>query len=199
MAKRVDKDSKRKEIITAAARVFAQDGFARAKMADIAIAADIGKGTIYEYFQSKDELFLAMCQHLVRWPQDVSPFTVYPRQGLRDLIDAIVDSYERATDFFSVLIDYWSIIIRENNAHGALFLSQGENFYDQPRRLLSAVIVAGQNDGSFREDLDPEKTGQVIIAGIEGLRIQRTLDSRHVDLQADIGLFTELMLTAVCR
>lgn len=55
---------KRQQILTAAARVFAARGFHRAKMADIALEAGVGKGTIYEYFPSKKELFRQMVIHL---------------------------------------------------------------------------------------------------------------------------------------
>ncbi|TZE82907.1 TetR/AcrR family transcriptional regulator [Calorimonas adulescens] len=51
------KGDKREIIIEAATAIFARDGFDRAKMEDISIQAGIGKGTIYEYFKSKKELF----------------------------------------------------------------------------------------------------------------------------------------------
>ena len=48
----------RKElIIQSALQNFIEDGYDRAKMQDIAIKAGVGKGTIYEYFSSKEELF----------------------------------------------------------------------------------------------------------------------------------------------
>ena len=55
----IDKQEKRKQIIKAAIRVFARLGLPNTKMLQVAEAAGIGKGTIYEYFKSKDELFIA--------------------------------------------------------------------------------------------------------------------------------------------
>ena len=60
MPKIVDREEKRDSLVKAAASVFASQGFSRARIADIAEAADVGKGTIYEYFDSKEELFLAV-------------------------------------------------------------------------------------------------------------------------------------------
>ena len=57
MPKIVDKAAKKNEILLAAMRLFAEKGVVNSKMADIAIAAGIGKGTIYEYFRSKEEIF----------------------------------------------------------------------------------------------------------------------------------------------
>ena len=61
----VDKDKKRREILQAAMQVFAQDGYHRAKMETVAEEAGIGKGTVYEYFKSKADLFLALHQHML--------------------------------------------------------------------------------------------------------------------------------------
>lgn len=48
---------KREQILTAALGIFSEKGFHKAKIEDIAVAAGIGKGTVYEYFRSKEELF----------------------------------------------------------------------------------------------------------------------------------------------
>lgn len=51
---------KRIQIIKAAVKVFSEKGFHDAKVEDIAQLADVGKGTVYEYFSSKTELFQEM-------------------------------------------------------------------------------------------------------------------------------------------
>ncbi|MGI6120418.1 MAG: TetR/AcrR family transcriptional regulator, partial [Desulfosporosinus sp.] len=51
------REQKYNEIIKAAIRVFSEHGFDGAKMEYIAKEAGIGKGTVYEYFVSKEQLF----------------------------------------------------------------------------------------------------------------------------------------------
>lgn len=58
MSVRVKNSDKRNRIINAALSVFSKDGYQNSKIEDIAKTADIGKGTLYEYFSSKEELFL---------------------------------------------------------------------------------------------------------------------------------------------
>ena len=58
MPKIVNKQEKRSRLVHAAIPIFAKSTFREAKMNDVAISADVGKGTLYEYFDSKDELFL---------------------------------------------------------------------------------------------------------------------------------------------
>jgi AcrR family transcriptional regulator len=50
-------------IVEAAVAAFSEQGFAAARIADIADAAGVGKGTVYEYFRTKEELLLAACEH----------------------------------------------------------------------------------------------------------------------------------------
>ena len=194
MPKIVDKDAKRLSLIEAAAIVFAREGFARTKMAHIAAQAGVGKGTLYEYFASKNELFLSVCEHCVHWPEDASTFAANPKAGLRDLILALVESYERASGFFSILIDYWSVVIRDPDEHGQMFLARGADFYGPPLALLSEVVSAGQANGRLRGDADPRRTAQIIIAGIEGLRLQRTITPPGFDLANAVAEFADLIL-----
>ena len=55
---------RRTEILEAAASVFAEQGFHRATTKEIAEAADIAEGTIYNYFKSKDDLLLGILDHM---------------------------------------------------------------------------------------------------------------------------------------
>lgn len=54
---------KRTRILLAAINVFSLQGYHTAKIEDIAAKAQVGKGTVYEYFSSKKELFLEMLSH----------------------------------------------------------------------------------------------------------------------------------------
>ena len=59
------KTARPSEIVTAALEVFAERGFAAAKLEDIAARAGISKGALYLYFDTKDELFRAVVQETV--------------------------------------------------------------------------------------------------------------------------------------
>ena len=59
------KEARPAEITTAALSVFAESGFAAAKLGDIAKRAGVVKGTLYLYFDTKEDLFRAVVQHAV--------------------------------------------------------------------------------------------------------------------------------------
>lgn len=56
----LDKTHRRDEIMAAAKKVFARNGFHATTIADIAKEAGLAYGSVYQYFDSKDELFLAL-------------------------------------------------------------------------------------------------------------------------------------------
>lgn len=59
-------ERRRAEILDAATAVFSENGFAEADVQEIANKTGVGKGTVYRYFPSKEELFLAAVDHGMR-------------------------------------------------------------------------------------------------------------------------------------
>jgi AcrR family transcriptional regulator len=59
------------EIVSAALRVFAQRGLHQTALEDVAKAAGVSKGTIYLYFKSKEDLFIAAAQQVVPAPHEL--------------------------------------------------------------------------------------------------------------------------------
>src|SRR5258708_27149631 len=59
------KQARPTEILDAALKVFAQKGFAAARMDDIAKAAGVTKGTIYLYFENKEAVFKSLVREAV--------------------------------------------------------------------------------------------------------------------------------------
>jgi len=57
----VEKNQKRQDILQAAMALFMDKGFQNTKMEDIAIDAGVGKGTLYEYFENKQDIFDEAC------------------------------------------------------------------------------------------------------------------------------------------
>src|SRR3954468_4548822 len=57
---RLPDDNKRRQIIATAAQMFASQPFHKVRLDDVAAAAGVGKGTLYIYFSSKEDLFFSI-------------------------------------------------------------------------------------------------------------------------------------------
>jgi AcrR family transcriptional regulator len=100
---------RREAILQAARAVFAEHGFRRATIDEVAARAEVGKGTVYLYFSGKEdilaELLLRALDELGRRLQaanDDCP-VVHPDQRLRALADAYLTFAQNAPDYFRLL------------------------------------------------------------------------------------------------
>jgi AcrR family transcriptional regulator len=75
--------ARRKQILDAATQVFAEKGFHRATIKDIARVAGIADGTIYTYFASKDEVLLAVLDRLNETTERKQQFVLGDEQDLK--------------------------------------------------------------------------------------------------------------------
>lgn len=92
----------REAILTAAERVFGRLGFHEAKMADIAAEAGVAAGTLYNYFENKDEVFASILQ---RGEEQVSQLF----EAHADVADPIERSRLRLRDAFAFLEQHGSL------------------------------------------------------------------------------------------
>lgn len=85
------KERKRTEIVEAAFHLFMQKGYSSTKIIEIAELANIGKGTVYEYFRSKEEILLAIIQKYIRVEFIRLPETVRAGQSFLEKLNAFID------------------------------------------------------------------------------------------------------------
>ena len=103
-----DYDKRREAILAAAARLYAQRGFAGASVADLAKACSTSKSLIYHYFPSKEDiLYAAMAAHLDALVAAAEEATRdgTPEQRLRALTHAFMRLYVGAEDSHKVLLN----------------------------------------------------------------------------------------------
>ena len=83
---RLDRDTRREAILDVAEEVFVEQGFAAASMSEIAARLGGSKGTLYNYFKSKDELFNAYVERRCLWQDEIFAAPLpgeTPEQSLR--------------------------------------------------------------------------------------------------------------------
>ncbi len=99
--------ARREEILTAARRVFSERGFERATLDEIAEVAEFGKGTIYNYFKSKEELFVCIIERGInRFQEFVSEAIknkTMPSEKVAAYIDSAFAFFEKHRQIFSIL------------------------------------------------------------------------------------------------
>jgi AcrR family transcriptional regulator len=94
-------------ILRAAGELFATQHFHEVRMDDIALRADVGKGTLYRYFSDKDELYLALVgrasKELLQRMTDGLGRCREPKVQLQTAIAAILDFFDERPHLFDLI------------------------------------------------------------------------------------------------
>ena len=166
---------KKNRIIEAAAQVFAQKGYAGAAVADIAVNAEIGKGTIYAYFDSKEDLFFAvfewfMLQTGAAAKVSISHLGGSASQRLEALSDSIMGMWDEIKDAFTLTIEFWAA--SSSSQMRERFKEAFRRLYEEFRRLVVALIRDGIERGEFRSDVNPESIAAALVGTWDALFLQ---------------------------
>ncbi len=186
------------DIIQAEMLVFARDGYHRAKMEAVAAEAGIGKGTVYEYFKSKTDLFLVLYDHMLAELKDFYMKELQkiqqPAAMLKRFIAVAFETFRLWEPFFLVFFDFWAEGGRGEQQ--ALLQTRLREAYAVARADVAAIIAAGVTDGSFRCD-NPPLVAASILATLDGLVLQWLCDRNAFDLDAMQETLTQGILRSL--
>ena len=163
MAPPVDR---RRQILDAAIRVFARQGFHSCRVSDIADEAGVAYGLVYHYFKSKDEvmneLFTERWSLLLAAIEEVDGREVPAREKLDAVAGFIIDSYHHDPELMQVIIVE---VTRAANSYGRTHLPEINRAYE----MIAKIVSDAQADGQFRRDIDPALASMWFYGAIEQL------------------------------
>jgi TetR/AcrR family transcriptional regulator, fatty acid metabolism regulator protein len=157
---------RRRQILDAAIRVFARQGFHACRVSDIAREAGVAYGLVYHYFNSKDqvlnELFAERWSLLLAAIDEVDSRPIPPREKLDAVAAFIIDSYRHDPELMKVIIVE---VTRAANSFGRTHLPEISQAYD----LIAKIVRDAQAAGDFRDDVDPTFASMWFYGAIEQL------------------------------
>ena len=190
------KEDKKNRIIEAATHLFAQSGYAGTAVADIAVYADIGKGTIYEYFDSKEDLFFAVFEWYKNKTRTeatvgISVLGASAADRLKALNHSLMSMWDEMKDVFVLVMEFWAASSSSNMRERFQFAFK--HLYQDYRRVVSGLIVDGISRGEFRDDIDPEIIAAALVGTWDALFLQAWFDDGF-DLAATSKGFLDTVL-----
>ncbi len=158
---------RRRQILDAAIRVFAEQGYNGCRVSDIADEAGVAYGLVYHYFKSKDqvmnELFLERWSLLLTATEEVDTRTdMTPREKLAAVAGFIIDSYQHDPDLMKVIIVE---VTRAANSFGRTHMPEINRAYE----MIAKIVSDGQKNGAFRPDVDATFASMWFYGAIEQL------------------------------
>ncbi len=141
-------------IIDASARVFARQGYHATGITELCAASELGKGALYHYIGSKEELLAAIhdrvMDEVMAGADRVAEVGGSPSQQLAMLGDELLDVIHRYPDHVWVFLHEFPALTGE---HAEQFRQRRRQY----ERRVEAVLSAGVESGEFR-DLSPRLT-----------------------------------------
>jgi TetR/AcrR family fatty acid metabolism transcriptional regulator len=171
---RSDKKSmdKRAMILDAALRTFVKRGYPETKVAEIASEAGVAEGTIYNYFQSREELLLALFDE--KWGMIIDEIRKKirrlddPNRKLKAIFATVVTMFRKnrqLAELFMVDIRQSSIFLNNYTINRIV------EFLD----LIEELLEEGKKKGLYRKDLDTRVARMIIFVAAQGILLSWVL------------------------
>lgn len=178
----VDKEAKRNQILEAALTVFTRQGIHDFRMIEIAEAAKVGKGTLYEYFPSKDDLIVGCFSlFMSRFKSHVAASLAEvtdPVEKIRKMVEATFEFCLTDRALFDTIFDFYAAGIPRRD--GKSLLTELAPMYRDMIEWVGTVVDDGVSQGLFRPT-DSRVAASSILALLDGLFFQLALGVIKID------------------
>ena len=171
--------AKRGRLLKEAAKLFAQRGYNQADMAELAARAGVAKGSLYNYFESKQDLYLYVCRQGLALSREAAYGQLDENWDIYQQLEHI---FERGVEFARTYPEYMMLYINISSAGMEDFASQLSVEVEKfTADHLKGCLRRDQERGLVRPDLDAAQAA----FWINGLYILllASLVSRHFQLR----------------
>lgn len=177
------REARRREILEAAARCFAEHGFHSTSMQDLFEATGLTAGLVYRYYRNKDELIAAIAADTLGQLHDEmrEALRAEPSPDLEDVMAALLriidelDARERRT---RVVVQVWGEALTNPSVAPIPAAGIARLLAD-----LESLVRDAQASGRADPASDPAQVSRVLFSLIPGFVVQRALDP-HLDRAA---------------
>jgi|YelNatPaOPRAMG01_1025707.scaffolds.fasta_scaffold00123_3 TetR/AcrR family fatty acid metabolism transcriptional regulator len=189
-------EAKRRRIKEVALRVFAEKGFAKARISEIARQAGVADGTIYLYYKSKDDLLIRIFEEemdgIIPQVRERVAKGRSAREKLSSFIDAHFEIVESRPDLATVL----EIELRQSNTFVRNHLKQKFKEYLD---IIAEIVLEGQQRGEIRPDISPSVAKQAVFGALDDISQNwLVLQPRKVKLSEFAPDVKKILLDGLC-
>lgn len=186
MPKVVDHDLRREEVAEAAWRVIAGHGLHAATVREIASEARSSTGVLAHYFRDKDELLLYALR--LAWNRTAARMAKGSRgssgrHALRSVLLEALPLDEARQVEWRIWVSFWG-----RAASDASLAEEQKRRYTLWRGLVLNLILTCQREDAVRHGVDPEQEADSVIALVDGIGTQATLDPDRLSPERQIAL-----------
>jgi AcrR family transcriptional regulator len=170
----------RQQLLQAAGEVFAQRGYDRASLDDVAIAAGLTKGAVYSSFASKDDLFYALMRERIderlALVTEAVERDATVREIASDASSGMAQLMSSQRDWHLLFIEFWARAVRDPDLHDELARERRS-----VRALIAQFLEARAAEAGVDLPAPAEQLAVVVLALSNGIAIEHLADPDTVD------------------
>lgn len=168
------KKSRRAELLAAAGLVFGSKGYSVATVDDVAMEASVSKGTMYNYFPSKESLFHELLRETyLQDTAEIDTFLAEERPAMEKLTEFLGFWYSmsnRRLGLGRLVLEFWAVAASEGGCGQASDTIR--EVFGSSQKRIAAILQEGAESGEFSLETTPEQGAQLVLASLHGLQLQ---------------------------
>ncbi len=164
--KKKNNDDKRERILKAATQVFAQHGFYKSRISEIAKLAGVADGTIYLYFKNKDDLLICLFEEEMNKITRNMKEQVTKAEGFENKIRTFIKVHLDLIAGNKELAEVLQIELRQSHKFMKEYMGSTLNEY---LNIISGIISQGQRNGVVRSDIIPGIAKRILFGALDEL------------------------------
>ena len=160
-------EARKKLILASAKKLFSRGGYYQTQISDIIKDAGIARGTIYQYFSNKEDVFITLLeQYYCQWEESISLAAADINLNKVNPVDYFRHRIKRTLVFFSKDKDLCNIALRVGLGLPGEMASVIKRFEERIIRLLIGDLKLGIDNGHVRPDLNVELTANLLAGAL---------------------------------
>ena len=188
-------DERKSQILSAAEGVFTKKGFDEARMDDIAEETGLSKGTLYNYFKSKEDLVIAILDRIFlgAFKQFETPESakLSASESIWRFTEEAISDYKKMLHMMPIAYEFLALAFRNKIVQKAL-----KEYFNVYMDVLEPIIQRGIDTGEFR-NVDAQEVAIAAGAIFEGTVLLWVYDKSRVDVERHIRSSIKLLLEGV--
>ena len=158
-----EREQRRKTILNAAKKLFFRKGLENTTMDEIAENAELSKGTLYLYFQSKEILAISIIKEISDlMNKDLRKAADTGKNGIeriKDVTQALTDFFKKRRKEFQ-FFKYMDVVAASLGSENDIFM-HWKSGVEEIIHVVLEIVIEGIEDGSIRRDIEPDKAAFV--------------------------------------
>jgi len=194
MGKRKNSEKYHK-IIEAATKVFAKKGFYKAKISEIASEAQVADGTIYIYFENKDDILICLFEEQMKAVLDNMVIQISAEDDPVKKLEKFALAHLQLVEQNKNMAEIIQVEVRQSSK----FMKEYRNDpFVQYLELIADIIRQGQKEGLFKKEIIPGVTKRAFFGALDEMSRFWVLSSRRqYDIKIAAKQISEYFLVGI--